>query len=314
MLKNVTVVIRSSGERTTELSYHLANKEVPPQAITIINETPFYNAVIKTFEIGKDVGRKWTLALDADILLRTNAISDLVNLAEGLPDHFFMIQGRVLDKLFCFSRNGGPHLFRTELIDIALPLVPTDSKVLRPEGETVRRMIELGYHRYKGADVYGIHDFEQYNHDIYKTAFIHAIKFKRYVPYFIDEWNSRTSFDIQYKIALAALKFSANTSNTTSLTRSDIIESYEKWAITESIIDVPYLQLNLEYNIDNIMSFFKVSKSGNSIEQKEHATISRTDIPPPKAKPLCWHVKKMIKIALYIPFTYIKSIFTKNDY
>ena len=129
MNEDVFVVVRANGERTTRVSLKLVSYQVPKDNILVINETPFSKAVKTTFQKGIEANQKWTLALDADVLLKTGAIKELINRAESLPQNFFMIQGRVLDKFFCFGRNGGPHLFRTDLLKIAINKIPNSEKV-----------------------------------------------------------------------------------------------------------------------------------------------------------------------------------------
>lgn len=276
MLSDVTVVIRALSERTRDTCKRLASSEVPDASIFTIQERPFSNAVKKTFEIGVREGKAWTLALDADILLRQNAIKDLVNQAESLPDHFFMIQGRVLDKLFCFSRNGGPHLFRTSLLKTALPLVPEQSEGLRPEGETVKRMIKLGFHRYKGVGVYGLHDFEQYYEDIFRTGFFYGIKFRKLTNFFLNEWANRLANDADYLIARLgfALGLSYSASDVPNL---EFLRNLSTTFLTHFNIDEKPLPVS-ELDVNDVLKKFQKSAEGLSIEEREHDFIMRSDV------------------------------------
>ncbi|MCO4822492.1 MAG: hypothetical protein KC469_10515, partial [Flavobacteriaceae bacterium] len=66
---NVTVIIRSVGERTTDACFKIISKQVPKTHIHIISEVPFSKAVTETFKIAIRENRNWTLAVDADLLL-----------------------------------------------------------------------------------------------------------------------------------------------------------------------------------------------------------------------------------------------------
>ena len=120
MKNSILTVIRSLGERTTNLCLQLAASQVPEENIVVINEAPFSQAVRKTFECGIERGMPWTLALDADILLNYNSFDFLVRTAEEEDKNIFEVQGCILDKLFVSPRTGGPHLFRTMYLEKAL--------------------------------------------------------------------------------------------------------------------------------------------------------------------------------------------------
>ena len=75
-------------------------------------------AVTKTFEIGLEKNKEWTLAIDADIILAENAIQNMIESASKLSDKLYIYQGYVIDKIFGTAREGGPHLYKTShLID-----------------------------------------------------------------------------------------------------------------------------------------------------------------------------------------------------
>ena len=200
--QNVTIVVRSTNERTTFSCLDLLRKQVDEENIVCINETPFSKAVQKTFAIGIDNNKDWTLAIDADILVTNDCIKSLINLAETLEDYFFEIQGRVLDKLYGVPRGGGPHLYRTKYLRTAISFIPEEGTSLRPESDTYDAMSEIGYHYFFGKDIYGIHDYEQYYKDLYRKGFIHAKKHWRYLSHFQNYWFENANIDVDFKIAL----------------------------------------------------------------------------------------------------------------
>ena len=109
-IKDITVVIRSAGERTLDLCHSLVSEQVEEQNIFIIKEKPFSKAVLKNFEIGIENGHKYTLAIDADILLYNKSIELLVKNFSNLTEDYFVYQGLVYDKFFNKFRGGGPHI------------------------------------------------------------------------------------------------------------------------------------------------------------------------------------------------------------
>ena len=204
MIEDVCVIIRSIGEATTSLCYNLLINQVEKDSVIIVSEKPFVKAVEKTFQIGIERNKKWTLAIDADILLKEDAVRNLVEWANSCPEYYFEFQGRVLDKLFCANRPGGPHLYRTKNLSKALSFIPTKENDQRPESTTLNRMAESGYHYYQNTTVFGVHDFFQHPRDLFRKSHIHSQKHAHYRSYFLSQWHKRLS-DNDYKIALDGL-------------------------------------------------------------------------------------------------------------
>lgn len=202
MRNNVTVIIRHTNERTLDVCLNLIISQVSSGNIQIISETPFSNAVKKTFEIGIDYNKDWTLAIDADILVANDCVDTLVSVAENLEDYFFEIQGRIVDKLYGVPRGGGPHLYRTKYLKEAIRFIPKEGTSLRPESDTYDKMAEIGYHYYFGKEVYGLHDYEQFYKDIYRKGFLHAKKHWRYLTHFEKFWFDNKETDFDFSVAL----------------------------------------------------------------------------------------------------------------
>lgn len=201
MREDVTVIIRSTNERTESCCMAIVAKQVPAGNIVIIHETPFSKAVKTTFATGVDRNKKWTLAVDADILLTRNAVAEMIGRAELKPSHTFVYQGCVLDRLFNDIRPGGPHLYRTSLLQQAIEHIPTDSDNLRPESYTYSKMAAIGFHFYQESEIYGVHDYEQYKRDLYRKSFVHAKKHTHLTKHFIWEWSRGK--DPDHAIAIA---------------------------------------------------------------------------------------------------------------
>lgn len=210
MIDSVLAVIRSSGERTTELCQQLVSEEVPTDNIVIIRETPFTKAIRKTFKLGIERGLPWTLAIDADLLIRINAIRDLLQFAQQMDENVFELQGLVLDKLFLTFRPGGGHLYRTSLLLKAIEQIPHESLSGRPETTTIRNMESHGYPWVQSDILFGLHDYEQYYRDIYRKGFQHGKKHRRYIPYLKPLWQRLGKKDPDYRVAHMGLEVGRN--------------------------------------------------------------------------------------------------------
>jgi hypothetical protein len=177
MRDDVLVVIRTVGEKTEKICYDIACDQVGEENVVIIHEKPFWKAVKKTFEMGIASNKKWTLALDADVLLKENAVNEMILNAKKYGSKLFIYQGWVTDKIFGSNRSGGPHLYFTENLKFGIHIEVNDSKELRPES-FIHREVKSKYGLKKIVDkkVFGVHDFWQSNFDYYRKCFLHGIK------------------------------------------------------------------------------------------------------------------------------------------
>lgn len=199
----VSVIIRSVGERTEFLCKELVLAQgILGENITVIRKTPFTLALRASYEAGIALNRPWTLCLDADVLLLSDSIHQMISLAEQQDSSIFEIQCLVLDKFFGGPREAGNHLYRTSLLNQALKFIPQEQNNIRPEHYTLEAMKIQGF-PWKGINyLTGIHDFEQYYVDIFRKCFVQAHKHQEYAEIFISYWPQQVIMDFDYKIAL----------------------------------------------------------------------------------------------------------------
>lgn len=204
---DVTVIIRSAGERTTDLTRQLLRRQVPERNICLIREYPFTQALRRSFELGLELDRPWTLCIDADMLPRGNSVQVLFDWTRTVAPNTFQVQGHVFDKMFGASQRGGPRLYRTALLREALECIPCEEEgTLRPERSTIRRMVARGYSSGRSDVIFAVHDFEQYYRDIYRKAFVHAHKHAPYMRHLEPFWHRMAPWDADYRVALWGLR------------------------------------------------------------------------------------------------------------
>ena len=263
-MNDVLVVVRSIGELTEQLCCSIIVEQVGKDNIVIIHEKPFVEAVRKTFELGIASQKKWTLAIDADILIRKNAIKDLIEWAENQEDYFFEFQGRVVDKFFCGPRQGGPHLYRTKYFRKALEFLPKDKNALRPESFTYDKMAEVGFHYYHYNEIYGIHDYFQFYKDIYRKAFLHAHKHGKNVGYFIRQWAKYKEDD--YRIALKGLIDGLSFNKKVEVNVDFFKEFIDK--NLDGLIEKQFIANDARDNIDRIIESWKIDEDSVEFEKQ----------------------------------------------
>lgn len=179
-MTSLHVVIRSAGERTASVARRLADAQSSVGDITNVEAAPLEEALRQMFKAGVAAGRKWTMALDADVLLRPGAIADLLAEAEALPENYVLVQGRVFDKVSLLYRHAGNRIYRTAYLPQLLELVPPNGAQLRPETFVAEAFGRRGHRQRYAGVVVGLHDFEQFYVDLYRKAVVHSRKMMPY--------------------------------------------------------------------------------------------------------------------------------------
>lgn len=225
-------------------------------------------------QLGMDGGKDWTLAVDGDVIIKKNAVRDLLTLAKSLPDNFFRMEGTVLDKFFGFPRKGGAHLYRTQYFHTAYPILSTTQNTIRPESRMVKEMVKKGFHSYQGAEVYGIHDFFQYYKDIYRKTFVYASKFEGYIPYFENFWNAHKESDSDYRVALHGLQEGLKAPGAQLPPIEQLHNAYYHWAEEQKLEEK--MAVEVEASPDHIISTFQTPEQGRLYREKA-LLINRSD-------------------------------------
>jgi len=201
----IILIIRSIGERTEQLCKKLIlDQGIPEKQVLLVKEVPLSAAMRKAYELGIESGAKWTLCIDADVLLRPGSIAYMLQEAEIQPKQVCEIQGLVLDKFFGGPRPAGNHLFRTKYLKKVIKRIPEEGVNIRPERYTLGQMEKDGFLNVKIPYVIGLHDDEQYNCDIYRKVFVQGVKHIHLAKLFSEIWKANIEHDHDFKVALYA--------------------------------------------------------------------------------------------------------------
>jgi hypothetical protein len=240
-IADVTVVIRSSGERTEAACRGLLSEQVPAENIVVVSNAPFAAALADSFRAGIERNLPWTLCVDGDVLVRADAVSRLLDFADDLPPEACEVQGLVLDKLFGVRRPAGNHLYRTCWLSKALGLIPRAGHSLRPEHYTLNKMAQAGHPWVEIPLVVGLHDFEQYHRDIFRKCYVHSRKFDDQMHLLAQYWRRMASTDNDYRTALWGFAAGiADTSDVQIDVRRDF--GFSKWIAAEHLTEKPALE------------------------------------------------------------------------
>ncbi len=171
----------------------------------IVRDAPFSATLAESFRVGLERGLTWTFCVDADVLLFPDAVRDLRDAAGKAGDDVCEVQGLVLDKFFGDFRAAGNHFYRTAALRNALDLIPAEGTALRPEHSMLNAMMERGYPWIQTSQPLGLHGFEQYYRDVFRTCFVQAHKHDYVMHLLARFWRGMAAQDRDYEVALRGL-------------------------------------------------------------------------------------------------------------
>ena len=167
---DLILVLRTNNERTIDICKELAAAQVGEDKIVVINEKPFFKAVIKTFEIGIKSQSKYLIALDADILLFSDAIEYMMEEANNMDSDWFRMDFPIYDKFR--GRVTGVHFYNNKYSERFYDYLLANDKTnaIRPEYNSLREFCEMRnlIYNYIPHYIVGKHDYFQYYNDIYR--------------------------------------------------------------------------------------------------------------------------------------------------
>lgn len=209
LARELAVVVRSVGERTSEACLALLRRELPEENIAVVRNIPFDQAVCRTFELGLQSGRPWVLALDSDMLLRPSALLRMVETAYTQPENVFAIWTMALDKAFRVYRPVGMHLYRASLLARARERSEGRDLAgcLRPESAMVDVMRNDGCLAAQTDLVVGLHDYKQAYRDLLTKGCVHARKHAAIVALLRPLWRDLARRDPDYAALLRGADF-----------------------------------------------------------------------------------------------------------
>lgn len=205
MDKQAVIVVRSSGERTLDACVSLLKSQSKEYEIHVIKEHPFDAALLSCYKIGRDSGLKWLVTVDADMLLCDGAVDTLIDHANQMPQHYFQLQGRIFDKVTGTIRLAGPRIYRTSMLQEAIAYLEKSTLRIRPEYSVIQEMVQKGHPSRSISKVTCLHDFEQYYGDLYRKAFVHAIKHEEMLQDLIKRCGELMETDDDFKVILKGL-------------------------------------------------------------------------------------------------------------
>lgn len=260
-----TVVVRSAGERTTQACKNLVINEISEEQVHIIQLTPFEEALRESYRIGLKSGREWLITIDADVLPRKGFMKKMAVFSSEVGKNVFSFKAMVYDQFFLKHRLAGFRVYRCSMLEEALTLVPANGQEIRPEQFTVNKMKQRGYKTKIFEYVVGLHDFEQYNKDIYRKAYFHATKHPDLVAENMSYWKSKSNTDEDFKVMI---KGAVDGLLSKDNPKADIrfFENLAQRALEDlNMAEKPSLNTDIEFKIEKTLEEYGLFFKGHSL-------------------------------------------------
>ena len=206
-IKNdITVIMRSVGERTENLCRHIIASEIGDNNIHLIRNLPLHESTEAVCTHAVSASRKYTIMIGADYIPRRGWIQDMYDMAEVMTGDWLFVKGTIIDKFLMELRGdiGGPMLYPTHILEQWLDLLPTIENRMTTEASCQRHFKQQGYQVFRGKTWLALHDYEQHYRDIYRSMFIGGKKHKAWRNILLPRWYNMADNDRDYEVAAYA--------------------------------------------------------------------------------------------------------------
>lgn len=248
----ITFIIRASGEATVKKLKNQLDKQITTNDKLLIldDEVSFEEKLKQGYELAIKEKNKFSVFIDGDILLRSNAIKRIRKLSEMLDESDFGFGLKLWDRFYNQPKFRGLHVYNTELLNIALMHIPEIGEQLRPESFVKAKMLAQGYIWRNNISLYvaGLHDYYQKPQDIYYKFLVRSKRSVDDISVLKSIFQSEPS-NLDYKIALKGLEDSKKI--------EEVINNKFLYESKELNIDQPVPILNKSYRL---IDFFIIKK------------------------------------------------------
>ncbi len=200
------IIIRAAGERTEELCIKRAKEQGFPENVVIVKEVPFHRSLVNGFEIAMEYNHRWTICVDADVLLVPCVIEKIVEILNHSADDIFRFNPMVISKFHQIKMFGGVHCYRTSLLKNSRHFFSEAEFNMKPETFVNKKMFQQGFGYQKIKIIAGFHEYELSFNDIYRRYRYRASKSSN------DEYNLLKKIakinkknELDYKVVLRAM-------------------------------------------------------------------------------------------------------------
>ncbi len=219
------IMQRHVAERTQQVGLDLARRELPGSPAEAVSAGSFSRTLRQCFKRAAEIDAEWTFTMDADVLVVPGSGRILQGIVARLPRSVGHAEFAVFDRVSMQVRHAGVRLYRRDIVArIAEHNDWPSDAVLRPETHLVESL--AGLRTAFVPAVIGIHDFEQYLSDLFRTAALLARKKTKHLPRLMRLWSA-TPQDPESMMLIAGAELGASGEAPSGLTA----ESTETFAL-----------------------------------------------------------------------------------
>ena len=208
---------RHADERTRDAGRATISREFPDADVAQVAAGDFPATLRRCYEVAVEAGNPWTVTVDGDVLLLPGAGDSLRELARRMPRRAGHADVLVHDLVTGEVRSAGVRLYRTTTMVAALEGGDwTDRE--RPETHLLASLHAIG--TWSPSVVVGLHDHEQYLHDLFRTAFVMARKKAHRIAELRERWLGQQD-DPDFRALVAGADAAARSGIPTSFASED---------------------------------------------------------------------------------------------
>ncbi len=196
-----SAAIMSVGERT-EKAARDSLLPITDKVCVVRDVSPLYQALRQSYQYGIEANREWMILIGADTVLHEGEMRKFTSHLKHYPKTAYCVSAYLQCKLRTVGRTG-VFAYRHEHLPLVVRAISKCHHEIRPQGAAHIRMGLNGLKHIKYRKVVGIHDYEQYHYDIYRTAHLLALKWQRtYINNCMMLWDEG---DVDYRTAALAI-------------------------------------------------------------------------------------------------------------
>jgi len=232
-----SVIQRHSNERTRDAGLSTISREFADAEVVQVAAGDFPTTLRRCFESAVDIGNPWTVTIDGDVLLLPGAGVTLAVLARRMSRSAGHADVLVHDKVTGEARSAGVRLYRTSVMARALDHGDWSGRE-RPETQLLASLEDVV--AWSPAVLVGLHDHEQYLHDLFRTAFIMARKKSHRIAAFRERWSALQA-DTDFVALLAGAEAAERPELPTSFASEDYRSLSDEFLATSGLTEKPPL-------------------------------------------------------------------------
>lgn len=212
--------IRHTNESSLSRLRFELESEFGEKNVFLVSAGPFRQTLEAAILLMTSKPFDYVAFVDGDILIDFDSLNDGIRLCR-ITRNISIFQGVVIDRFFKTVRPGGIHFYSSDALAQALSFFPIKNNFVRPEYELKKYLKEKGFLFSQYSFIVGYHDYLQKPFDIYRKAYLYALKMTDLSYVFEPIWRAESHEDNEIKYFLRGLNDGYNSRKTLDIDIND---------------------------------------------------------------------------------------------